>query len=382
MRNVCSLNVHKDNVFVCIDKEKGDKIQFKCGILTRDLDALRDRLVEEGVGEIAMESTSVYWMPIWRVLESDFKLYLVNPYAIKQLPGRKSDVKDAEWIATCLRKELIRGSYVPDDTIQQLRQYNRRVFDINKQLVYIQNKMDAALQRCNIRISNYVSSVDSKSYREVVTKITEGKTCAKDLVNVIHGRTIKRCGRDTIVAALDGVVRQADIDLLKQYKEELDMLRRHKAECLLKMREICARHYQRELDLITTVPGISEMSAMQVVAELGVDMKAFITAAMLIGWAGLKPRNDESNGKFKSRKTTHGNKYLRRILIECSWAASKKQGSFYNRFSYRLVVQRKKSRMKVQVAIARKMLVAMWNMLSKNETYKDYQDEEEEKKTA
>ena len=148
------------------------------------------------------------------------------------------------------------------------------------------------------------------------------------------------------------------------------------------MREICARHYQRELDLITTVPGISEMSAMQVVAELGVDMKAFITAAMLIGWAGLKPRNDESNGKFKSRKTTHGNKYLRRILIECSWAASKKQGSFYNRFSYRLVVQRKKSRMKVQVAIARKMLVAMWNMLSKNETYKDYQDEEEEKKTA
>jgi len=175
MRNVCGLDVHKDNVFVCIDKEKGDKIQFKCGILTRDLDALRDRLVEEGVGEIAMESTSVYWMPIWRVLESDFKLYLVNPYAIKQLPGRKSDVKDAEWIATCLRKELIRGSYVPDDTIQQLRQYNRRVFDINKQLVYIQNKMDAALQRCNIRISNYVSSVDSKSYREVVTKITEGK---------------------------------------------------------------------------------------------------------------------------------------------------------------------------------------------------------------
>lgn len=175
MRNVCGLDVHKDNVFVCIDKRNGEKIQFKCGILTRDLDVLRDKLVENDVGEIAMESTSVYWMPIWRVLESDFKLYLVNPYAIKQLPGRKSDVKDAEWIATCLRKDLIRGSYVPDATIQQLRQYNRRIFDINKHMVYIQNKMDAALQRCNIRISNYVSNVDTKSYREVVTKITEGE---------------------------------------------------------------------------------------------------------------------------------------------------------------------------------------------------------------
>lgn len=102
MRNVCGLDVHKDNVFVCILKENCVKIQFKCGILTKELDGLRDLLVREGVGEIAMESTSVYWMPIWRLLESDFKLYLVNPYAIKQLPGRKSDVKDAEWIATAI----------------------------------------------------------------------------------------------------------------------------------------------------------------------------------------------------------------------------------------------------------------------------------------
>ena len=156
MRNVCGLDVHKDNVFVCIDKENGEKIQFKTGILTKELDALRDTLVANDVTEIAMENTSVYWMPIWRILENDFKLYLVNPYAIKQLPGRKSDIKDAEWIATCLRKELIRGSYVPSSEIQQLRQYNRRIFDINKQSVYIQNKIDAALQRCNIRIGNYM----------------------------------------------------------------------------------------------------------------------------------------------------------------------------------------------------------------------------------
>lgn len=382
MRNVCGLDVHKDNVFVCIDKENGEKIQFKTGILTKELDALRDKLVDNDVGEIAMESTSVYWMPIWRVLESDFKLYLVNPYAIRQLPGRKSDVKDAEWIATCLRKELIRGSYVPDETIQQLRQYNRRIFDINKQMVYLQNKMDASLQRCNIRISNYVSTIDSKSYREVITRISEGVTDPEELVKEIHGRTINRCGRDTIVAALDGVVRQADIDMLRQYKEELDMLRNHKADCLLKMRAICQEHYKKELALLQTIPGVKEQSAMQIIAEVGVDLATFITAAMLVGWAGLKPRNDESNGKFKSRRTTHGNKYLRKILIECAWAASRKQDCFYSEFSYRQVVQRKKSKMKVQVAIARKMLVAIWNILTKGEEYKNYETDENQQNAA
>lgn len=377
MRNVCGLDVHKDNVFVCIDKENGEKIQFKTGILTRDLDSLRDFLVKHDVGEIAMESTSVYWMPIWRILESDFKLYLVNPFAIKQLPGRKSDVKDAEWIATCLRKDLIRGSFVPTDLIQQLRQYNRRVFDINHQMVYIQNKMDALMQRCNIRISNYVSTVDSKSYRDIVTKITEGETRATELVKKVHGRTINRCGRDTIVAALDGVIRQTDIDLLKQYKEELDMLRRHKAECLLKMREICEEHFKDEFERLQTVPGVSGQSAMHIIAELGVDMSTFQTPAMLVGWAGLKPRNDESNGKFKSRKTTHGNKYLRKTLIEVSWPASKKKGCFYNKFSYHQIVVRRKGKLKVQVAIARKILVAIWNILSKGIPYIEYAKVEE-----
>ena len=167
MINVCGLDVHKDNVFVCIDKENGEKIQFKTGILTKELDALRDTLVANDVTEIAMESTIVYWMPIWRILENDFKLYLVNPYAIKQLPGRKSDIKDAEWIAICLRKELIRGSYVQSSEIQQLRQYNRRIFDINKQSVYIQNKIDAALQRCNIRIGNYMLFAGYRCLRQV-----------------------------------------------------------------------------------------------------------------------------------------------------------------------------------------------------------------------
>lgn len=371
MRNVCGLDVHKDNVFVCIDKEKGEKIQFKTGILTKDLDALRDTLVANDVTEIAMESTSVYWMPIWRFLENDFKLYLVNPYAIKQLPGRKSDIKDAEWIATCLRKELIRGSYVPDSTIQQLRQYNRRIFDINKQSVYIQNKIDAALQRCNIRIGNYISNVRAKSYCQIVDMLSEGKTSPELLILKVHKRTVNKWGREIILAALEGVVNKTDCRILKQLKEELDMLRKHKIECLVMLREICMENYKEQLLDIQTIPGIGEQGAMQIIAETGVDMKAFITAAMLVGWAGLKPRNDESNGKFKSRSTTHGNKYLRKILIECAWGASRTQGCFFNKFSYHQTMVRKKNRQKVQVAIARKILVVIWNILEKGVVYND-----------
>ena len=147
MRQVCGLDVHKDSVFVCIINDEGVVYQKKFGVLTSDLNQLVAILSEHQVGEVCMESTSIYWMPVWRVLEPYFELKLVNPYFIKQLPGKKSDVKDAEWIATCLLKHLVKGSYVPNDCIQQLRQYDRRIFDLNKDIVYKLTKLDAALQR-------------------------------------------------------------------------------------------------------------------------------------------------------------------------------------------------------------------------------------------
>ena len=189
MRQVCGLDVHKDSVFVCILNENGIVFQDKFGVLTPELEHLASVLQEHDVGEACMESTSIYWMPVWRVLEPYVaELKLVNPYFIKQLPGKKSDVKDAEWIATCLLKDLIKGSYVPADIIQQLRQYDRRIFDLNAECVRKLCKLDAALQRCNIRISNYVSTTDSKGYKEVVRLISEGEIDPEVLIKAIHGR--------------------------------------------------------------------------------------------------------------------------------------------------------------------------------------------------
>ena len=372
MRTVCGLDVHKDSIFVCILNEKGILFQDKIGVLTPDLERLVDVLHEHGATEVCMESTSIYWMPVWRILEPYFSLKLVNPYFIKQLPGKKSDVKDAEWIATCLLKDLIRGSYVPEDRIQQLRQYDRRIFDLNKDIVYKLTKLDAAIQRCNIRISNYVSTTDGKSYQKVVEKISEGVTDPKVLVSLIHGRTINRVGTDVITASLTGVITQTDIDVIKQIREEVLLAQKHRDECLAKMEELCNKWFPKQMKNLQTVPGVSLRSATSVIAELGTDMSSFEDAAHLVSWSGLKPRNDESAGKIKSRKITHGNKFLRKTLIECTWAAAKKQGCFYNTFSYHQTVVRRKNKMKVLVAIARKMLTAIWFILHDNVPYRDY----------
>ena len=372
MRIVCGLDVHKDSVYLCILSSTGEIVEKVFGVLTFQLAKMRDLMLKHHVQEVGMESTSVYWIPIWRVLDPHFKLKLVNPYFIKQLPGHKSDVKDAQWIAECMLKELVRGSFVPPERIQQLRQYDRRIFDLDDEINRKLSKLDAALQRCNIRLSNYVSNTDSKSYKEVVARISEGITDPKVLVEEIHGRIINRHGRKTIIAALTGVITQADSDMMRQIREEIDIAERHKQECIDKMQEICEKEYSDQLRNLQTIPGVKLRAATSLIAEIGIDMSHFETANHLASWSGLKPRNDESNKVIKSKRITHGNRYLRRTIIECSWAASRTQGCFFSRFSYHQTQVRKKTKMKVQVAISRKLLICAWHILSKNVPYQDF----------
>lgn len=369
MKTVCGLDVHKDSVFCCILCSDGRKVQQKFGVLTEELITLRDLMESEGVEECAMESTSIYWMPIWRVLENSVKLHLVNPYFIKQLPGKKSDVKDAEWIATCLRNNLIASSFVPDEKIQRLRQYDRRIFDLNTEISRKLVKIDQCVQRCNIRISNYVSTTDSKGYRSVVRLISEGVTDANVLVTKIHGRTINRHGKETLIKALTGVVNETDMEIIRQLNEEVEMLQRHKDKAQQKMSALCKEWFPNELENIRSIPGVSERSATSIIAEAGTDMSHFQTPKKLVAWVGLRPRNEESAGKIKSRRITHGNKFLRKTLIECSYAASRTKNSFFAEFYYRQCVEHRKNKMKVQVAIARKILVAVWYILHDGVAY-------------
>ena len=376
MRSVCGLDVHKDSVYLCILSEDGELIEKVFGVLTFQLHQMRDLLLAHHVEKVSMESTSVYWIPIWRILAPHFHLQLVNPYFIKQLPGHKSDVADAQWIAECTMKNLISSSFVPPEDIQQLRQYDRRIFDLDEEIVRKLSKLDAVMQRCNIRLSNYVSNVDCKSYKDVVRKISEGVTDPEILIEVIHGRIIKHHGRETILASLTGVVSQAEIDVLRQLREELDLAEEHKQECLERMLEICQEKYPDELRRLQTIPGVRERTATSLIAEIGTDMSKFETANHLAAWSGLRPRNDESNRKFKSRRITHGNVYLRKNIIQCAWAASRTKNCFFSRFSYHQTQVRKKNKMKVIVAVARKLLVAAWHVIHDKTDYVDFQKQD------
>ncbi len=216
-RTVAGLDVHKDSIYLCIMQQGGQIIFEKTyGVLTPELRQMCLDMLERGVTEAALESTAVYWVPVWNELCGSMDLKLVNPYFIRQLPGRKSDVKDAQWIAECLLKDLIRGSFVPEPIVQDMRKLNRRIMNLKEDMVYNTNKLDSALQRCGFRLSNYVSKIESKSYQNVLRAIVNGEYDPEKLVGLVHGRTINKHGRETLKGAVTFSFTDIDLIVLRQ----------------------------------------------------------------------------------------------------------------------------------------------------------------------
>jgi transposase len=251
-----------------------------------------------------------------------------------------------------LQKGMIKGSYVPDSEIQDMRQLSRRY----------------QLQRCNIRFSNYVSNQgNNKSLLKIIKSLIGGERDPVKLCGKVHGRTTNKHGKQVITDSLTGVLSKVDIEILKQCMEELEFLEKQQAQCIQLLEELANKHFAKEISLLCTIPGIQTLSAICILAELGGDLKAFATAASLIGWAGLRPRNDESAGKIISRKTMHGNRYLRQILVQAAWAASRTHKCFLGK-KFSLLSKRMKSQ-KALMAITRKLLVIIFNVLSKKEPF-------------
>ena len=214
-RTVAGLDVHKDSIYLCImGHDEAIIFEKTYGVLTPDLRQMCNDMVDRGVTEAAMESTAVYWVPVWNELCESMKLKLVNPYFIKQLPGRKSDVKDAQWIAECLLKNLIKGSFVPEPAVQDMRKLNRRIFDLQEDITYYSNKLDAALHRCGFRLSNYVAKITGKSYRKAVEAIASGVTEPNELIKCVHGRIVNKHGKETLLAAMTGSFSTTDVTVI------------------------------------------------------------------------------------------------------------------------------------------------------------------------
>lgn len=231
-RIVAGLDVHKDTIYLCILNNDCKVLLEKVfSTLTPDLQSMREEMLEHGVTEAAMESTATYWISVWNTLYESMDLKLVNPYFIKQLPGRKSDVKDARWIAECLHKDLISGSFVPSPIVQDMRKFNRRIFDLQEDLTYNTNKLDALMQRCGFRLSNYVSQAKGKSYQKVMAMIVAGETRPNALIRCVHARIINKQGHDTILAALTADFHEADVEMIRQIKEMIELIQQHITKC-------------------------------------------------------------------------------------------------------------------------------------------------------
>ena len=364
---VSGLDVHKDSVFCAIfdGKNYGEVIEFPT--FTDSIRKMAHMLQEHGVKKIAMESTGIYWIPVWNILEeAGFDLMLVNPYLIKQMPGRKSDVKDAQWIAKLLHKGMLRGSMIPDKTIRQLRTYSRRLVKTHEMATRVTQEMERLLEMCNIRITSLVSKNNGVSVLKVIEQIIEGNDTVEELACCIHSRIVNSKG-ELVKLSLEGYIGEHHRFSLslsyaqyKLYKEQINSLEE-------KMVSLCELHYSQEMELLKSIPGISTQSAMQIIAETGADMQLFADSGKLTGWTGLRPRNDESAGKLKSTAITHGNKYLRRIMVQCAWAAVRTTGSHYKSKFEQLCIR--KSKKKALIAIARKLLTVVWHVLNEKQAF-------------
>jgi transposase len=318
-------------------------------------------LRKEGVERIAMESTSTYWVPIWDILlEMGFELMLCNPFLIKQMPGRKSDVKDAQWIACLLHKGMLRGSMIPSPIIQELRTYSRKYTKLQEQKTRSLQKMDRIMVMCGYRIGSCMSNLGTKSVMNIVEALIDNKTDPDELVQLVYGNTAnKKSGK--LREALTGNMKEHFRQQLEWEKQEYDLFEKQTKQCIEQMKRISSEHYKDEIMFIKSILGVNDISAMIILAETGGDMSVFENSGKIAGWAGLRPRNDESAGKYKSTATTKGNKYLRSILVQVAWAASRIKNSWFKEKFNRLSIR--KSRKKALVAIARKLLTVTWNVL-------------------
>lgn len=367
MKRVAGLDIHKDSIFASVKKGRYQSEVREFDTTTAGLEELHQWLHDQQVVKVAMESTGVYWMPVWRALEQDFQMLLVNPYFIKQMPGRKTDVQDAQWIATLLDKGLLRSSVVPEKEIRVLRSYLRRYAILQGHQNRTLQGIEKQLSQCNIKIASLTSRIESKTVLKIVEAITLGQYDQEYLLSFVHGRVLNSKGREKVTRSLEGIIDDHDVFLLGQLYEDYLHVERQCQALLAQAEKMGDTYYQEQLKLLQTIPGVSKLSAVIIFAEIGGEITKFPTAHHLSGWCGLRPKNEESAGKIKNNRTGKGNKYLRRIMVQTAWAASRKKGCYLKEKFERLSLR--KSRKKALIAIARKQLVIAWNVLSKMEEY-------------
>jgi transposase len=367
----CGLDVHKRTVVACLIVPGADGQPHKeirtFETLTDDLLQLADWLAEQGVTHVAMEATGVYWKPVWNLLEgNDVTLLLVNAAHIKAVPGRKTDVRDCEWIADLLRHGLLRGSYVPDRPQRELRELTRYRTSLIRERTAEVNRLQKTLEGANIKLAAVATDVLGKSGREILAELVAGVTDAAALAQLAKGKLREKIPQ--LERALAGRLGPHQRFLIAQQLAHIDFLDEMIAQVSQEIAERM-RPFAEELARLDTIPGIDRRGAENILAEIGTDLRRFPSADHLASWAGMVPGNHESAGKRRSGAARKGDPWLRVALVQAAHAAGRTKSTYLGAQYRRLAARRGKK--KAAVAVGHSILVIVYHLLTRQIDYQD-----------
>lgn len=363
------LDVHQKTVVVCARVADGPRVQREVhtfGTTTGELLALAEWLAARAITHVAMESTGVYWKPVWHVLEGQCELVLANAMHIRNIPGRKSDVNDATWIADLLAHGLIRGSFVPPAPIHELRDLTRTRKQLVREIGRHTLRLQKTLEDANLKLTGLLSDVLGKSGRAILAALVAGESDPARLADLAGGRL--KASRAELVAALQGRVTAHHRFMLQLHLAQIAALEAAVQDLDARL-EAALAPFRAVVDRLITIPGVSQVVARVLVAEIGPDLSRFPTAGHLVSWAGLCPRLHESAGKRLSTRVRPGTPWLKTTLVQAAWAAVRKKRSYLQAQFLRLKSRRGPK--KAIIAVAASMLTAVYYMLTRAVPYHD-----------
>lgn len=376
-QSCAGIDVHQSNIVVCVlhgslttTRPKREEEHFDT--TTAGLEKCRLFLQQFKVQAVGMESTGVYWKPVWHALCEDFELILANPAHMKAIPGQKTDKKDAFWIAKLTRIGLLPRSFVPDETIQELRDLTRQRKFYVESKTREANRVHKILQSGGIKLTTYIEDIMGTSGRNLMNLLCEGEAITAQVVSKAVYTSLKK-KVPALLEALDGYFSDHHCFLLLQSLELYDFYQKQITLLEERIDEYLER-FQRELEILDSIPGIDRLTASVFIAEVGVDMTQFPTAAHLASWAGLCPGNNESAGKKRSTKIRHGNAYLKRCLCQSVFAARRQKDSKIAQRFFQL--QSRRGSQKATIAVAHTLLKLAYHLLENNQTYYEFQEQQ------
>ena len=365
------LDVHKQTVVACVRRAgAGGKARQQTrtfGTTTAQLLGLADWLAEEGVTHVAMESTGVYWKPVWNLLEGQFQVLLVNAQHIKQVPGRKTDVRDAEWIAQLLQHGLLKASFVPCTPQRALRELARQRRQLVRAKAALANRIQKVLEDANVKLGSVASDVLGVSGRDMLRALIAGQEDPRVLAELARGKL--RAKVPQLQSALRGRVTEHHRFLLGLLLEQVEQHEAWVRRLSERIAAVMPAPFGEAVRRLVTIPGVDERAAQDIVAEVGTDMGQFPSAGHLASWAGMCSGNHESAGKRQGGRTTKGNRWLRVTLVQVAWAASHTKGTYLAAQYRRLAGRRGKKR--ALVALGHTILVIIYHLLKGQSTYRE-----------